>query len=112
MMRFAFISLLIVCSVCTTGFGAESTIARLPPPRLNQDTWIMIEIWPDVQAITLSAYFLDFSSEKNRNLCESTKRVFDRDQDLRSKTLKKAFSSYRLCMSLSDAIRQGYVDDR
>jgi hypothetical protein len=72
----------------------------------------MIEIWPDVQAITLSAYFLDGSSEKNRNLCEATKRVFDRDQDQRSKTLKKTFSSYRFCMSLNSAVQEGYIDNR
>jgi hypothetical protein len=35
----------------------------------------MIEVWPDVKAMTLSAYFLDGSTEKNRNLCEATKRV-------------------------------------
>jgi hypothetical protein len=112
MIGFVFVSAAIVCLACTAGFGAESTIGRLPPPRLGQDTWIMIEVWPDVQGITLSAYFLDISYEKNRNLCEATKRVFDRDQDHRSKALKKTFSSYRFCMSLNSAIQQGYVDNR
>jgi hypothetical protein len=77
-----FISVFIVCFIYTTSaFAGNPTIGRLQPPRVDQDTWVMIEIWPEVQAITLSAYFLEESSEKNRNLCEATKRVFDRDQD-------------------------------
>jgi len=49
-----FISVFIVCFTYTTSaFAANPTVGRLPPPRLDQDTWVMIEIWPDVQAITL-----------------------------------------------------------
>jgi hypothetical protein len=112
MIRFAFVSAAIFCLVCKAVFGAEPAIGRLPPPRLGQDTWIMIEVWPDVQGITLSAYFLDISHDKNRNLCEATKRVFDREQDQRSKALKKTFTSYRFCMSLNSAVQEGYIDNR
>jgi len=69
----------------------------------------MVEIWPEVKDITLAAYFLDFSYEKNRNLCEATKRVFDRDQEAQSKTLGREMSSYRSCMSVNDAIAQKYI---
>jgi hypothetical protein len=108
-----FISLTILCfTYTTTAYAANPTIRRLLPPRLDQNTWVMIEIWPEVNDITLSAYFMEGSSEKNRDLCDATKRVFDRDQDQRSKALKKTFSSYRFCMSLNSAIQQGYVDNR
>jgi hypothetical protein len=49
----------------------------------------MIEVWPDVQSVTLSAYFLDFAYEKNRNRCHATKRVFDRDQEARARSESK-----------------------
>lgn len=69
----------------------------------------MIEMWPEVNDITLSAYFLDLSYEKNKNLCSATKRVFDRDQEAQSKSGGKPMSSYRLCMSVNDALAQGYI---
>lgn len=77
-------------------------------PRLNEESWVMFEIWPAVGDITLSAYFLDFSSEKNRNLCEAAKRVFDREQRDRSSETGKSYSSFRICMSVRDAAAQGY----
>jgi hypothetical protein len=85
---------------------------KLPKPELNSDSWILIEVWPDVKDVTLSAYFLDFSHTKNKNLCEATKRVFDREQETRSKEQGKKFSSYRVCMSVSDATSQGYIESK
>ena len=79
--------------------------SKLPYPVINEHSWVMIEIWPDVQDITLSAYFLDFSYDKNKNLCTATKRVFDR-------AAKPSETSYRLCMSVSDAIAQEYIYTR
>jgi hypothetical protein len=92
---------------------AENPLStRLPSPEINKDSWVMVEIWPDVSDITLSTYFLDFSYEKNRSLCEATKRVFDRDQEARSKGSGREISSYRLCMSVNDAVSQGYIRAR
>ncbi len=83
-------------------------IATLPSPRVNSDSWVIIEVWPEVRSITLSAFFLDSSYEKNRNLCEAAKRVFDREQEARAKEADREFSSYRLCLSVVDARAQGY----
>ena len=83
-------------------------VAQLFEPELNADSWIMIEIWPDVRDITLSAYFLDFTYRKNRGLCEATKRVFDREQEWKAKAEGKENSSYRLCLSVSEARLRGY----
>lgn len=83
---------------------------KLHKPELNADSWILIEVWPEVKDVTLSAYFLDFSHEKNKNLCEGAKRVFDREQETRSKEQGKKFTSYRLCMPVSDAVSQGYIE--
>ena len=107
-------SLLAVLFVATPlATAAQNPVpTRLPNPEVNKDSWVMVEIWPDVKDITLAAYFLDFSYEKNRNLCEATKRVFDRDQEVRSKTRGKEMSSYRRCMSVGDAITQGYIRGR
>ena|SRR5215471_2510658 len=92
--------------------SADSKLSKLPAPRVDQNTWIMIEIWPEVQNITLAAYFLDFSYEKNSNLCSEAKRVFDSEAAAKEKLQNKKFSSYRVCMSLDDAVKQGYVEGR
>ena len=86
--------------------------SKLPAPRVDQNSWIMIEIWPEIQDITLAAYFLDFSYEKNSNLCSEAKRVFDSGAAAKEKLQKKKFSSYRVCMSVDDAVKQGYVEGR
>jgi hypothetical protein len=90
--------------------AAEAKYSPLPYPRLDSSSWVMIEFWPDVSDITLSAYFLDFSYERNRNLCTAAKAIFDQDKKERSKTSKREFSSYRLCFSLNDAVQQGHVE--
>ena len=95
--------------VFSAGSAANQVPSKLTKPELNHQSWVMIEFWPDVKDITLSAYFLDSSYEKNKNLCDATKRVFDRDQEARSKGGGKPMSSYRLCMSVNDAIAQGYI---
>src|SRR5215468_7380107 len=94
------------------GASADLKLKKLPAPRVDQNTWIMIEIWPEVQNITLAAYFLDFSYEKNSNLCSEAKRVFDSEAAAKEKLQNKKFSSYRVCMSLSDAVKEGYVEGR
>ena len=90
------------------GHANSEAVSQLPEPEVGADSWIMIEIWPDVRDITLSAYFLDSSYAKNRNLCEATKQVFDREQEAKSEDSGKKFSSYRICLSLNDAKAQGY----
>jgi hypothetical protein len=92
------------------GRAAESNFLPLPYPRVSPNSWVMIEFWADVSTITLSAYFLDSSYGKNKNLCNAAKAVFDRDQKEQSQRSKKAFSSYRLCLSLNDAVQQGHVE--
>jgi hypothetical protein len=82
---------------------------QLPPPKVNADSWVMIEIWPDPKAITLAAYFLDSTYEKSRDLCEVTKRVFERDQAARGREIGRANTSYRLCLSVADARSAGYI---
>jgi hypothetical protein len=81
----------------------------LPYPEVNADTWVLIEIWPAVGDITLSAYFMDFSVEKNRNLCEAIKRALDRDAIALAKSQKREATSYRQCLSLGNAAAKGYV---
>ena len=72
--------------------SADLKLRKLPAPRVDQNSWIMIEIWPEVQDITLAAYFLDFSYEKNSNLCSEAKRVFDSGgSGERETTEKKVF---------------------
>jgi hypothetical protein len=71
---------------------------------------MLIEIWPEVRDITLSAYFLHFSNEKNENLCEATKRALDRDQDARAEKSHRKFTSYRLCLPVSQARAEGYIE--
>jgi hypothetical protein len=88
---------------------AQTLMTDLPYPEAGADTWVLIEIWPEVNDITLSAYFMDFLSRKNENLCKSTKSALDRDADARAKEQNRKFTSYRQCLMLSDAIYKGYV---
>src|SRR5215470_3744644 len=104
--------MLMIGSMSKIASSADLKVSKLPAPRVDQNSWIMIEIWPEAQNITLAAYFLDFSSEKNRNLCSEAKRVFDSGAAAKEKLQKKKFSSYRVCMSLDDAVKQGYVEGR
>jgi hypothetical protein len=92
--------------------SADLKLSKLPVPKVDQNSWIMIEVWPEIQNITFAAYFLDFSYEKNSNLCSEAKSVFDSGAAAKEKLQKKTFSSFRLCMSLSDAVKQGYVEGR
>lgn len=89
--------------------AAAIPIDTIPEPELNDDSWIMLEIWPEVEAITLAAYFLDYSSEKNQSLCEAAKRVFDREQQTQAERQGRKLTSYRLCLSVSEARSQGYL---
>lgn len=106
-MRSAFVAL--VLTFVAAHAVAAQAVAPLPSPALNTGSWIMIEIWPEVQSITLSAYFLDFSYGKNQNLCEATKRVFDREQVGRERETGRKHTSYRLCLPVSKARAEGYI---
>jgi hypothetical protein len=89
--------------------GEELKYRPLPYPVVNADIWVLIEIWPTVGDITLSAYFMDFSSRKNQNLCEATKRALDRDAVALAKEQKREATSNRQCLTISDAVKAGYV---
>jgi phage-related minor tail protein len=91
--------------------AADSLVWKLPAPQINSGSWVLIEIWPDVKDITLAAYFLDASEKKNQSLCEAAKRVFDSDQDVKSKASGKKLSSYRLCLSVGEATARGYIHE-
>ena len=106
------VGILMLAIMPKIGASADLKLSKLPAPRVDQNSWIMIEIWPEVQNITLAAYFLDFSYEKNSNLCSEAKRVFDSEAAAKEKLQNKKFSSYRVCMSLSDAVKEGYVEGR
>src|SRR5262249_9709436 len=104
--------MLMLGSMSKIASSADLKLTKLPAPKLDQNSWIMIEIWPEAQDITLAAYFLDIADEKNRNLCSEAKRVFDSEAAAKEKLQNKKFSSYRVCMSLSDAVKEGYVEGR
>lgn len=87
----------------------KNNVRPLVKPEINADSWVMIEIWPEVNDITLSAYFLDYNAPKNKSLCQAVKIVFDRDQQAREKQLAKKFTSYRRCLSVEDAKKEGLV---
>src|SRR5215510_9771938 len=106
------VGMLMLGIVSKIAASADLKLSKLPAPRIDQNSWIMIEVWPEAQDITLAAYFLDNAYEKNRNLCSEAKRVFDSEAAAKEKLQKKKFSSYRVCMSLDDAVKQGYVEGR
>lgn len=94
---------------CCSSPAQELRYGPVPFPVINPDTWVLIEVWPTVHDITLSAYFLDISSRKNQNLCEATKRALGRDAEALAKTKGLTPTSYRECYTLRDAIAKGYI---
>jgi hypothetical protein len=92
---------------------ATSSLAerpRLPVPKVDGSSWVLIEYWPEVNDITLSAYFLGHSAEKNRNLCNATKRSLDMDAEQRAKRQKRKATSSRRCLTVTDATREGWIE--
>lgn len=95
--------------------GATATELRYPPlpyPVVDDETWVLVEIWPEVSDITLSAYFMDRSGRKNQNLCEATKRSLDRDAMALAKEQKRQPTASRQCLTVTDAISAGYIEQR
>lgn len=99
--------LLTLPPVTTT--AAELNYGPLPYPSISADAWVLIEVWPTVKDITLSAYFLDISSRKNQNLCEAAKRSLDRDANAIAKARGIPSTAFRECYTLRDAVAKGYV---
>jgi hypothetical protein len=81
-----------------------------PFPKVNPDTWVLIEYWPRVKDITLTAYFMESSSQRNSNLCAATKRALDRDAEHLATKEGTSPTAWRKCYTLRDAIREGYVE--
>jgi len=109
-MKYPIFLLAVVFLMVSFGTALSKTALRpLVKPEINADSWVMLEIWPEVNDITLSAYFLDYHAQKNKSLCQATKIVFDRDQQAREKQLKKKLTSYRRCLPVEDAIKDGLV---
>src|SRR5215471_12571761 len=106
------VGMIMIGIVSKLAASADLKLSKLPAPKVDRNSWIMIEIWPEAQDITLAAYFLDIAYEKNSNLCSEAKRVFDSEAAAKEKLENKKFSSYRVCMSLDDAVKQGYVEGR
>jgi hypothetical protein len=90
-------------------YGAELKFGPLPYPEINADTWVLIEIWPEVGDITLSTYFMDFSVNKNASLCLATKRALDRDATATAEKQNRTATSYRQCLTISQAVTAGYI---
>lgn len=90
----------------------QKLLGRPHKPKLDENSWVLLEILPGPGAsIPVSAYFLDFSYGRNQNLCESVKRTFENEAKVISKRESRVLRSYRLCLSVSQAISQGYIQD-
>lgn len=88
----------------------RTLLDRPPKPKVDADSWIMLEIYPgNPPRVDLSAYFLDSSFERNQNLCEATKRVFEGEATRIRVEQKRVLIGYRLCLPLIDAVEKGYV---
>ena len=105
--RFPILLVAFVMALAGRSAAAQVRQTPVPAPVINKDSWILLEIWPDVKDITLSLYFLDSSFAKNKNLCEATKRSLDREADARSKELKRKFTSYALVTGLGTECPDG-----
>jgi len=106
-----FVQCIALSMMVTSAVEAAEPLAYgpIPYPEVNSDVWMLIEYWPRVKDITLSAYFMDRLSGKNQSLCEATKRALDRDAEEIAKREKTPPTAYRLCYTLRDAVKLGYV---
>lgn len=72
----------------------------------------MIEVWPTVKDITLSAYFVSESDWKSSTLCEMVKRALDQVSTSEARAQGREPSSYRSCMTIRDAVSRGYIQPK
>jgi hypothetical protein len=85
---------------------------RYPPkpyPEVDDNTVVLIEIWPEVGDITFHAYFMDWPPARNLNLCLSGARALDRDAQATAKVQNRTSTSYRQCLTLPQAVAKGYI---
>lgn len=90
--------------------SGELQYGPLPYPAVNSETWVLIEIWPTVGDITLSAYFLGSTNRRNENLCNAAKGSLDRDAAAEARDQKRESTSYRQCLTIKDAVEKGYIE--
>lgn len=103
---------LLVTVAASVFIPRANAVEPLPFPQVNADTWVLIEVWPEMSETTLSAYFMDVSALRNHNLCVATVRALDRDAASLAKAQGRSSTSYRQCLSIDDAIENGYVRAR
>ena len=106
--------LIAVCSVMQAAepirlIYPNQLISKPAYPVVNDAGYVLLEIWPEVKDVTLSAFFFDELHEKSRNLCEALKTVLDRDAQTRSRDTGMKFTSYRRCMTVGDASRESWI---
>ena len=65
-------------------------------PLVREGGYVLLEIWPAVKEITLSAFFLDDSDGRSRKLCETVKKSLDHEAEIRAREQKKTFTSFRI----------------
>lgn len=111
----ALVAFVAISVSAVTPLAGQDVITPVPEPEINQDTWVLIEVWPlpATPHISFSAYFLDRSYKRNRSLCEAAKRALDRDQEVAlGRDSDEEHDSYRLCLPLARARAEGYVRSR
>lgn len=87
----------------------ELKYAPKPYPEVDDNTVVLIEIWPAVGDITFHAYFMDTPPTRNLNLCLAAKSVFDRDAEAMAKAQNRTATSHRQCLTLPHAVSKGYI---
>jgi hypothetical protein len=89
-------------------YTLQSTVTK-PYPEVDDNTVVLIEFRPAVGDITFHAYFIDFSPEKNLNLCLAGKDAFDRDAQAMPTAQNRTAPSYRQCLTLLQAVAKGHI---
>jgi hypothetical protein len=106
----AFVLAALASSVSAQSIVPPSQLISHPPyPALDESAYVLLEIWGGMKDITLNAYFLDGNAERNRNLCAATRLDL-----MKAGGAEKGNkpTTYWLCLTLHDAISQGYVQGK
>lgn len=113
------VAILTAAAAVVSGFSVAADLilprellSRPQYPEVSDSGYVLIEVWPVVRHITLVVYFLDALDVRSQRLCEATKRSLDRNARALAREQNRTSTSYRLCMTIKDAVHLGYIDTK
>ena len=80
---------------------------REPYPQVNDESWVLVEIWPRIPNFHVVAYFLKETQFGRVQGCSSVKDAYDKERIAGGGN--RATQAELKCMAIADAIKAGYI---